>query len=678
MKTQILYNNEKLSTHIGGLDELLFGGLHLQALANQMIEKPLSIVIRGEIGTSRALLAMQMLHGITKSLHSLRCHIQEDMIDSQKYIVLDEPIFYTENKSVENISDMLVDNVISKCIRQIIEANITERTDSEGRNRTWQGSQFCQTLFSVPESTTLPIELDKLDLYIAQGILVYNLRTNSLHVGLPSTSVSIFRSDNPLAIPRRHSCLNDFYSDRQHPVSQLAELASEFFPVSILSGETNRMEDLIGRCMRLQDEQRIPCLVLDKKFEPLDKTIARKVLVVIYVTDADEPLEQYNADLVIDMRSHIDPKTDYLCYQLSIVKSVLQDTAHGWHQYKKRDYGIEVYPSTHVILQRRRHMPKGLLRAPMGIMTETYQHYIDKQKDYCCIPALSQYINTYMASPGQCLENNLQDLYTHFSKTDNSGDILKDIFIKSDNEPRITAIIGPANSYKRYLTLGGTFSACCKNEHTLYILLDKDDNIILKKMICPATIFRDPQTILQGRCDSCLNCYKCIHFKEIRMGCISTDEFFYYLIQQLRMSNNGNNKGERIHRIVLDDLQKIEYCFPMIDHDSLFLPGLVSICKDYAVDLFVLCDKSSSKVDTLRANADNVICTERTPDYDLNIYVERYVGYSSPSHIWGCHVNNVKDLFCCDIRSDGYKGYRLNEKNIVEFPVYSMEKYWER
>lgn len=666
---KIFYNNQKLKTYIGGLDELLFDGLHLQTIVNNKIVKPLSVVIRGELGTSRALLAMQMLHGITKSLYQLAD-------STNNTIELDAPIFYTEDKSEENISDMLVDTVISKCISKVIEANITEKSDREGNENTWKGSLFCQTLFDVPLSTTLPISLSKLDLYVAREILVYNSRTNSLHIGLPSTSVSYKPSDNPLTIERRHSTLEDFCNDTAHPITQLGELSEEFFPVSVFSEESVRKNFLISHCTGLGDKK-IPCLVLDKEYDPADKAIAEKALVVIYLENVGSNIDKYNADVIIEMRNYTDPRTNYLCNQLSIIKSALQDTAHGWHQYKKRDYGIEVYPSTHVILQRRRHMTKGIQRAHEGILFETYQYFIDQQNNYNCITALSKYIDTYIKSPETCLMKNLDNLYENFSRSDCPEDILRNILIKeSDCDSQVTAIIGPANSYKRYLTLGGTFSACCHSEHTLNILLDKDDTIILKKMICPATIFKDPKIILQKKCESCLDCYKCIHFKEIRMGCISTDEFFYYLIQQLKVSREMNDEKKQIKRIVLDDLQKIEFCFPMINEDSLFLPGLISICKDYAIDLFILCDKSSKMIDTLRSNADNVICTERVSEYDLNIYVERYAGYSSPSHIWGCHVTNIKDLFCCDAESKDKKKYRLNDKSLTGFKVYSLEKYW--
>lgn len=64
---KIKYNNQKIKTEINGFDELLFGGLQLRNLIKEKendnknkvkVESPLTIVIRGELGTSRALLAM--------------------------------------------------------------------------------------------------------------------------------------------------------------------------------------------------------------------------------------------------------------------------------------------------------------------------------------------------------------------------------------------------------------------------------------------------------------------------------------------------------------------------------------------------------------------------------------------------------------------------------------------
>lgn len=673
MKTS--YSNYKIETGINGFDDLLFGGLQLQTLGEK---KPLIIVLRGELGTSRALLAMQLLHGITKSLIKLNKNLE-----NEEKVQISDPIFYTEKKSKNNISDMLVDTVISRCINKIIEENArSKETTYPYKRGIWVNDLFCQTVFDVPPRLSLPLNVSDLDYYLSQEIIVYNSRANALHVALPTKALSAKLSDRSLVINRRHDHLGDYCegqhprdTDEEYPTELSSEglpenLSEEFFNVNIWNeGELELNRDAI-----LSQKPRVPCLVLDKEYAEEDKCIREKALVVIYIEHKNTDIEEYNADMIIEMRNHTDSQTEYLCHQLSILKSTLQDTAHGWHQYKKRDYGIEVYPSAHVILQRRRHMPKGVLRAEMDILSETYQHYIDSLKEYKGAETLSEFI--YRSNIQK--ETNLKNIYERFAKAECSEDILENILINNgNNQSQVTAIIGPPNSYKRHLTLGSTFSACCRGEHTLNILLDKEDDTILQKMICPATIFKEPKEIIKRKCELCLKCYECIHFKEIRMGCISSDEFFFYLIQQLRVSKESTDTSKHIKRIVIDDLQKIEFCFPMINKDPLFLTGLISICKDYDVDLFILCDKHSDKVEALRAQADNVICTERTPDYDLNIYIEHYFGPSSPSHIWGCHITNIKDLFYCD--TEPYcKRYSLNPKSIRSFSLHSMDDYWKK
>lgn len=197
---------------------------------------------------------------------------------------------------------------------------------------------------------------------------------------------------------------------------------------------------------------------------------------------------------------------------------------------------------------------------------------------------------------------------------------------------------------------------------------------MFKRMICPAMIFGAPREFFRCRAKQCFECYKCIHFKEIRMGCISSDEFFYYLMKQLRISREAEDESKRIKRIVIDDLQKIDFCFPMLSGDSLFLTALISICKDAEIDLFILCDKSSQLAQELRVQADNVICTERVGE-EIRFYVERYSGYSDPSRIFGCRVKNIKDLFSCNTDND-QKEYSFNEGCIVGIPVSSMNDFW--
>ena len=100
------------------------------------------------------------------------------------------------------------------------------------------------------------------------------------------------------------------------------------------------------------------------------------------------------------------------------------------------------------------------------------------------------------------------------------------------------------------------------------------------------------------------------------------------------------------------------------------------------MDLFILCDRTSELAESLRAQADNVVLTERTSENYLNIFVDRYDGYSYPSRMWGCEVLDVKDLFYCDIDHDRNgretKYYSLNRRRTRSIQVYSLEDVWNR
>lgn len=86
-----VYNNQKIPTNIWGLDRLLFGGIQLQSFDGNNITRPLVIMIEGEPGSSRALFAMQLLHGLCQSLYSM----QEA---NYKGFHLTEPIYFSPQK----------------------------------------------------------------------------------------------------------------------------------------------------------------------------------------------------------------------------------------------------------------------------------------------------------------------------------------------------------------------------------------------------------------------------------------------------------------------------------------------------------------------------------------------------------------------------------------------------
>jgi len=662
--------NRKISTGIYGLDQILYGGIQLYPQIFEL-ENFLSVVIRGGNGTSRALLGMQLLHGITKSLEILE----------EKSLIFERPYFISD-KNKENLDDMLLDFFISKSIKIMMEQHIIDQ-------KKWQGNTFAESFFEmIPSSNRFSLDYSKLDKYIAEETVVYNSRMNTLEIAFPyKTDLSDNNASVGYTIAKRKESIQKIDFKKIN-----ALLPESFYPVKIVSKDQEMpKEDLIKKKNKM-----IPCIVTEpsvKKFENLKPFYEKSLVSIFIVNKKDDDISQYNPDIIFEMRSYEDEVNKYFINQIRVSKSAIQTTALGWHQYKKRDYGIEIYPSLHLLLQRRRHMPKGILRSSNGILNETFQQYIDDEylKEDTCggdknnNDFLKRKLDSFKNDNEEQPWERLNDLYQSYNVNENIGDMLEQLFIKplDENSGRCTAIIGSPNTYKRFLILGGTFSACSNHIHTLDILMEKDDSIMRKRMICPAMSYNSSGQIFtctakkasrnckdcnKCRIPECYQCYKYIHFKNIRMGYISPEEFIYYILKQLSLLN-GN---DRIKRIIIDDLQMIDYSFPLLKQDKLFLTALISICKENNIDLFILCDKDAFLANELRFLADNVVCTNRS-DKGIRFFIERYSGYNEPSHIYGCKVTNVNELFYCKSNKSGF-GINLNR--IIPIRIDNLNEYW--
>ena len=122
----------KISTGIQGLDKMLLGGLQLPLINPKedisSSEKGIIIVLKGDRGTDKTLFAMQMMHGIAKSLNNLEFKPQV-------------PAFYSLDKNTDQMNDMLLDFIISKCIDKMV------RTSSLSND--WTGSRFADAIFDT-------------------------------------------------------------------------------------------------------------------------------------------------------------------------------------------------------------------------------------------------------------------------------------------------------------------------------------------------------------------------------------------------------------------------------------------------------------------------------------------------------------------------------------------------
>ena len=72
--------------------------------------------------------------------------------------------------------------------------------------------------------------------------------------------------------------------------------------------------------------------------------------------------------------------------------------------------------------------------------------------------------------------------------------------------------------------------------------------------------------------------------------------------------------------------KKVDYSFPLLKGNDLFLSAIKNYCQKKSIDLIILCDKNAGLAKCLRSLADNVICMERDDTgQSLSIYVEKII-----------------------------------------------------
>ena len=327
-----------------------------------------------------------------------------------------------------------------------------------------------------------------------------------------------------------------------------------------------------------------------------------------------------------------------------------------------------------------------------SVVADTFQQYLDRVTKYvnrddpnALSVAKDHDFENYLQSRAETERRNVDSLFNDDEIGYSAVNMLEKILIPSmlDNRKQrddildysgsITAMIGAGNTYKRFITFGSIFSSSLAQEHTLIVLLNKNSDTIRRRLSCPARYRRGKD------CTICHECYRYIHFMDICMANITPDEFIYYLDLQLKTKYDD---GKRIKRVVIDDLQIVDHCFPYLAKDNLFLSALGYICRERGVYSYVLCDKAGKKANELCVVADNIICTGRDEKGKLQIFIERYIGFTNtPSKIYcGC-VEKVKDLFECYYKKEGDNDkrwfYRLNSRQIDDDTVSSMDDFWK-
>lgn len=685
MKLERYLQYNKVSTGIPGLDILLYGGL---AVPYQSSEGML-IVVRGKDDMGKTILCLQLLHAIGNAL------AKHDGFPAIHY--------FTNYQNKQDVADLQMDILINWIIKEMIRKSVT----GEQIN----GNVFTKALFNTQDiiwedkdENIIPADLIKNDPdgMICKEALYYNGRTNSLHYRVTSSNSTQAYSDADNVIyARRYKYLEEYLeNDVLHDVED--RLGFRFTPIQI----HDRIKAIIEKKVKVfnyKESRKLATarthlfavnLINDKdeiskseKSLLMEQLRKHSTISILLISDSDKwPIEK--ADLLIDLSAGTYGTSDYITNRLQISKSRFQMTALGIHQYKRRDHGIEIYPSPSIYCMQRRYLQRALVYTHSNVLTDTYQQYLDNADD-------GKKYGSYLSEVDSITDSYFNALspsaYKNFSvhqvldrvfinpiidKTGQQGDtITKRVSIEKaflyGHNGGVTAIIGDPNTYKRYLTYGSAFSSAYRHEHTLFLLLNTDDRIARRRLQCPARKEK-------CRCEMCKDCYKYLHFMNIVMGCITPEEFLFYLIQQI----DTEYQDGQIRRIIIDELQTIDYCFPLLKDNVLFLPALIDECRNRGIALYVLCDKHSLQVKALRALADNVVCTKRTDKGKAMVCVEKYSGYNSkPSKIFAGEIVCVEDLFECYEKGgqDSRKTFfDFDADKIEEKKVYTMEDYWNK
>lgn len=675
----------KLATGIRGLDKVLYGGIDANVLnplyiKEQPIERtPLVIVIRGnEDDNDKCMLAMQMLYGIAQSIEDVKSQYQ---VFGKEWN--NEPIMYSTYYQAHKLDDMFLDYFISSSLQEILRKKASKNTSVNLSSNIFTDILFdssqilCQGV-SINANIPYSAIATKVDAMMGDGIIYYNRRTNSLHV-----KADLAADDNQYnqVYRRRHGSINEYCKDADGKSKDdlFHQYTGLHFLPFVMENNTTA-EDVAKRinphsslvAVDVSDQKELTREVVNNILDGLQSA---KIAILCVDSSADVPENRVN--MMIELSQKVDHK--FVLKYLQITKSDSQDFAPGLHQYKKRDYGIEVYPRKELYLYERRYLQRALVYTHADALTETYQQYMKLQKYYIDTPT-----TTYEDYEADITSEENKPFYAIYPKNymeQMSIDLLNRVFIpinplrnllhKSKNETEfieneymygnagfVTAVIGKANTYKRFLTFGGIFGSACAEDHTLIIMMNKEEMVTRRRLACPA------RPLCGDRDKACRSCYHYIHFMNICMGNITPEEFLYYLERQIEVTYDGDQK-KHIRRIVIDDLQILDFCFPRLN-DGLFLAALAELCREHDIILYILCDISGKMLPPLRALADNVIITQKDKkDGHPLIFVEKFAGYTNtPSKMYCGKVKNVNKLFRC-VEKDGINSFEL-QTNIVE------------
>lgn len=634
-------NAKKLRTQIKGLDDIFYGGINV----DDSQQEGTLIAIFGSKGVNKIQLAIQMVQGLTESLWKERGN--ENCNDS---------LFYSINKRTNEMRSILTNILVYRDISDKIQSYrlndeikpLLEVLKKYFDLQKIQGSLYADVAGLADSSP------DEILSFLSDGSVYYNERTSSLNIQQVEENDScknqLFRlKEDELQFEGNHVI---FYGKDHLENTDKTKSESMIAPQYLSS--LNAILGELGKRYKNGNGSKIPCIAIDGFSQLSEEELKRVPLayiegllrrmsnVSILVFDDKGKTIGCNADIVIDMtRRDVLDKASFSYSELQVTKCLPQLFAPGRHQYKLTHIGIEVYPNTERVLNRKNFDNRLYCDVNRSMFMPSYRNYLQylqqQDKNFSNTGGTSLLQNgnssiktwdSYRSVQEKYLRNLVDNRHT--SKVVSFSSLLENILLRNDVEEYanfedanptniITTLVGKGyeDATYNYFANAVVFNRACLKQETLYVVFAKDGDQVRTNVSCPCLRKR-------GCCDICIDCHKRLHLFTVRMGDISAAELLYRLDEVLNYYNTDNSK-HKISQIVVDEIQTaVEFAFPSLFEDRLFLPALIRLFRRHRIPTLFMCQKNKKYANELCSFADNVIMLDRhNPIDDVNELRER-------------------------------------------------------
>lgn len=665
---------KRYRTYIDGLDKLLGGGFYMSD------DEPLSIVIRGDLGSYRSLFGAQMLYGLASGLKGTN---KTDSAHEKRA----DMYFIVNDHTIPQIENLMLNTLIPYCISAMRRHIISNAGNTSPELSGFTDFFFdSSSILASPSQLLLPIDQikDNPERLIAENVLYYAPHTYSLYYRTIDNRANSYNRIYQLDC----RTINDFVDkkEKNEKLSTKIEQIEDKLKVRLLRTE---ILEKCGCWSRIPDGK-VNAIAIEARDEnnlrSFIASIRKKARISVVIVGSDADVSDCGADFVFDLQKEI--RNGYTLHYVELLHDSLYNHVIGKHQYKVREYGIEVFPDLQTYLKKKMSFHRSVTYTHVSINKDTFPQYLEKMNNGNLDEKIVSY-DDFLQRNENIGKEYLDRRYAHQGGRYGAADLLDKIFLSTSKEIMAvqgkassydysglcTVVIGESNTFKRYLTMGSAFSSAVNGEDTLILSLNREKPLIHRRTTCPIL------SNGKGFNEKCHDCFEYFHFMNLYPENITPEEFVYLLSQDIR---TGYGSNRYVKRIILDGLQVLDYNFPLLRESGFFLSTAMSICREKRISLYLLCDKHSNMCGELRALADNIVCTEKVAGRKLRVYIEKCSGYyNPPSQLYCGEIENIYQLFECneqyEKKNDKYeRTYRvmLNSRQIKNKTISDMRDFW--